>query len=125
MLGISKPCLTCGALTTNESRCSACEPIAARLRGRGRAKTQAQRERDSEKYNASWTRLSKRARSIQKFCSDCASTEDLTTDHLPTAWQRVEDHLPIRLQDVDVVCRSCNAKRGSAQIGSERARGDS
>jgi len=58
-------------------------------------------------YNSAWSRLSRRARALQPFCSDCGATEDLTADHL--RW-------PARgLEDVDVVCRSCNSKRGAAR----------
>lgn len=69
----------------------------------------------AEAYDYQWRVLSKRARRIQSFCSDCNTTTDLTVDHTPSAWARYERGLPIRLQDVDVVCRSCNAARGAAR----------
>lgn len=66
-------------------------------------------------YDAAWDRLSRRARKLQPFCLWCGTTEDLTTDHTPEAWQRKEAGLPIRLQDVRVLCRADNARAGSAR----------
>lgn len=66
-------------------------------------------------YNQAWRVLSERARSLQPFCTDCGATVDLTTDHTPAAWQRYQRGLAIRLRDIDVVCRSCNSKRGAAR----------
>lgn len=66
-------------------------------------------------YDAAWDRLSRRARRLQPFCSDCGATTDLTCDHSPEAWKRKERGLSIRLEDVDVVCRACNSRRGAAR----------
>ena len=66
-------------------------------------------------YDSRWRRLSERARAIQQYCSDCGITEDLTADHTPEAWERRAAGKTIRLQDIDVVCRSCNATRGAAR----------
>lgn len=59
--------------------------------------------------------MSKRARRLQPWCSDCGSVEDLTTDHSVAAWERKDAGKAIRLEDVDVVCRSCNSRRGRAR----------
>jgi 5-methylcytosine-specific restriction endonuclease McrA len=66
-------------------------------------------------YDWTWQKLSKRARRLQPFCSDCGAADDLTADHTPEAWRRRNAGLPIRLEDVDVVCRGCNARRGRAR----------
>jgi len=66
-------------------------------------------------YDAQWTRLSKRARRLQPFCTDCGSEHDLTADHTVEAWKRKEQGKTIRLQDIDVVCRVCNSERGQAR----------
>ena len=66
-------------------------------------------------YGSAWQRLSARARRLQPFCSDCGATDDLTADHSPEAWERVAAGLPVRLADVDVVCRGCNSRRGRAR----------
>ncbi|AZA11088.1 hypothetical protein [Corynebacterium gerontici] len=66
-------------------------------------------------YNSRWRRLSERARRLQPFCSDCGATADLQADHSPQAWQRQAQGKAIRLQDIDVVCGSCNRKRGAAR----------
>jgi 5-methylcytosine-specific restriction protein A len=69
----------------------------------------------SRGYNNAWTRLSKRARRLQPFCTSCGATEDLQADHSPEAWARKAAGLPIRLQDIDVVCGTCNRSRGAAR----------
>ena len=102
-----KPCLVCGDLSES-TRCDqhairpkAVVKISARRRGFGTA----------------WDKLSRSARRLQPWCSDCGSTVDLTVDHSPEAWERHEAGLPIRLVDVDVCCRSCNSRRGAARGG--------
>ena len=73
-------------------------------------------------YDQTWRKLSERARRLQPWCSDCFTTEDLTADHSETAWRRRAAGKPIRLRDVDVVCRSCNAIRGPARPTGEDPR---
>lgn len=102
-MSLLKPCVECGELT-EDARCSehAPQPVdRASTAGRG--------------YDSRWRRLSERARRQQPWCSDCGARDDLTTDHTPRAWARVEAGLPIRLQDVVVVCRGCNSRRGAAR----------
>lgn len=70
-------------------------------------------------YDQRWRRLSERARKAQPWCSDCGSRYDLTGDHSVRAWMRYDAGLVIRLKDVDVVCRSCNGKRGRARAASD------
>lgn len=104
---ILKPCLVCGE-PSEGSRCSE------------HALPSSPKVNSSERgYGTTWRKLSERARRLQPFCSDCFTTDDLTTDHSEQAWQRVAQGKAIRLCDVAVVCRSCNAKRGRA-----RPRGD-
>lgn len=108
----AKPCLDCGELSP-ESRCSDCtaprEDLSSRERG----------------YDSAWDRLSRRARALQPWCQDCGSTDDLTADHTPEGWRRKARGLALRLVDVEVVCQSCNKKRGSSRPGSARAGGGS
>lgn len=52
---------------------------------------------------------------MQPFCSDCGTSDNLTADHTPEAWERHDQGLAIRLQDIDVVCMMCNIKRGAAR----------
>lgn len=66
-------------------------------------------------YDSKWDRLSKKARELQPFCSDCGTLDDLTADHTQQAWERKEQGKTIRLKDIDVVCRSCNSARGAAR----------
>lgn len=87
-------CVICGE-PSPESRCDEHQlpqresKLSARARG----------------YDSAWDRLSKRARQIQPWCSQCGTKDDLTTDHL--RW-------PARsLADVDVLCRSHNGVKGA------------
>lgn len=75
-------------------------------------------------YDAAWDRLSKRARALSPFCEDCGTTENLTTDHKPSAWERKAEGKPIRLADVAVVCGPCNSRRGSSRPEALAGRGD-
>jgi 5-methylcytosine-specific restriction enzyme A len=104
-----RPCVICGE-PANGPRCpqhtSDTKPT-ARERG----------------YSTSWDKLSKRARRLQPFCSDCGSTEDLQTDHTPEAWARKAAGKTIRLQDVRVLCGPCNRAAGAAR-GNALTRGD-
>lgn len=115
---MNRPCLTCGELS-EQSRCDLCAPTFTAASRR----TYEQRRLSPRKrgYDAAWTRLSARARALQPWCSRCGTSEDLTTDHTPQAWARKAEGLPIRLEDVDVLCRSHNASLGSSRPGTERA----
>lgn len=95
-------CIVCGEPSTGP-RCP--EHALRDLRGSARARG----------YDARWDRLSKRARKLQPWCTDCGATEALTTDHSPQAWQRAEAGLALRLEDVEVVCGPCNNRRGAAR----------
>lgn len=104
---VLKPCLVCGE-PSESSRCP--EHVLP----------SSPKQNTTERgYGWTWQKLSERARRMQPFCSDCFATADLTTDHSEQAWRRVAEGKPIRLRDVEVVCRSCNARRGRA-----RPRGD-
>lgn len=108
-----KPCTICGA-PSDASRC----PEHPKLH------KHPARSPEGRGYDWAWVQLSKRARRMQPWCTDCGAVDDLTADHSPRAWQRKAEGLPIRLRDVDVVCRSCNTLRGSARLGSGREGGD-
>lgn len=97
-----KPCLECGEPSA-ESRCPDHRLDAHRQTAHQRG------------YNSRWRRLSKRARELQKFCSDCGAVDNLQADHSPEAWRRHNAGKPIRLQDIDVVCGPCNRTRGAAR----------
>ena len=103
-------CLTCGELT-ERSHCEECFPKVRKAQ-RGTPKRSAQ-ERG---YDSRWARLSRKARKLQPFCSDCGATEDLQLDHTPETWERIERRLPINLEHTGgVVCGPCNRARGDAR----------
>lgn len=94
-MSLLRPCITCGQ-PTNGPRCPDHQPEAPRSKH-----TMSATQRG---YDARWQRLSRRARRMQPWCSDCGTSSDLTADHL--RW-------PARtLGDVEVVCRACNSRRG-------------
>jgi len=66
-------------------------------------------------YDAAWQRLSKRARRLQPFCTDCGSSEDLQCDHTPEAWARKAAGKAIELRHVQVLCGACNRAAGAAR----------
>lgn len=66
-------------------------------------------------YDWTWHKLSKRARTLQPFCTDCGATDNLQADHSPEAWRRKASGKVIRLRDIDVVCGPCNIRRGAAR----------
>jgi 5-methylcytosine-specific restriction protein A len=103
-----KPCLECGE-PCDQTRCDQHrlpEPPKPSSTARG--------------YDNQWTELSKQARRLQPFCSDCNSLTDLQTDHSREAWARKATGKAIRLKDVDVVCGACNRARGAARGGTPR-----
>lgn len=106
---VLQPCLECGELS-DRNRCETHRPAHAPKRpGRDRG------------YDWNWQKLSRRARRIQPWCSLCGTTKDLTGDHSEEAWQRKQDGLPIRLEDIDVLCRPCNSTKGRARPRGEGA----
>lgn len=103
---ILRPCLSCGT-PAELSRCPDCAPpkpvVTTTLTGRAAG------------YDNAWDKLSKRARRLQPFCLSCGSTTDLQCDHTPEAWRRKAAGKPIRLRDVQVLCRDCNVAAGPAR----------
>lgn len=110
-LGLARPCLDCGEPTT-ESRCPDHRAE--------RSATRARRAPEDRGYDAAWRRLSARARQLQRFCTRCGSTKNLSTDHTPEAWHRKVNGLPITLRHVQVLCATCQAELGSSRPGSTR-----
>lgn len=106
-------CPTCGAAwepTDSTAECKSCRP-----RDTGDKDKYLRGNRHQRGYGYRWEKLSKRARELQPFCSDCGRTDTLTGDHSTEAWKRHDAGLPIRLKDIDVVCRQCNTDRGAAR----------
>lgn len=97
-----RPCIVCGE-PCEGSRCS-------------EHQVRKHQTKTELGYDWRWFKLSRRARRMQDFCTDCGSTENLGCDHSPEAWARHEAGLPIRLQDVEVVCNDCNRRRGKARV---------
>lgn len=95
------PCLDCGE-PADGSRCP-------------EHTTQAKGTATQRGYDAAWDRLSKRARKLQPFCTDCGTTEGLQADHSPEAWAAKAAGKPIKLSMIDVVCGPCNVARGAAR----------
>ncbi len=107
-----RPCIECG-VPSEASRC----PEHTRMRHRDRTSA---RQRG---YGGRHDRLSKRARTLQPWCSDCLTTEALTLHHTEEAWRRHEARKPPRLSDYEVLCGPCNNRRGSPRVGLDKPRG--
>ncbi|MGO4491143.1 hypothetical protein AB4Y86_03470 [Arthrobacter sp. 2YAF22_2] len=103
-MSLLKSCLVCGEVSDGP-RCELHRP----------KPVVSKASREERGYDWSWRKLSKRARSIQSFCTDCGTTKRLTADHSPEAWKRKAEGKSITLDLIDVVCASCNSKRGSAR----------
>jgi len=101
-----RPCLACGQPSAGP-RCPAHTTHRPKPSPRQRG------------YDAAWDRLSKKARRLQPWCTDCGATDGLELDHLPTAWERHDAGLPIRLTDVQVCCGPCNRARGAGRTRGE------
>ena len=126
MSDVLRPCLTCGELSPN-SRCEQHTREHRAGREREQYRRKGRRTRASGHDDASWRRLSKRARKLQPWCNLCGRRADeledyerLELDHLPSAWDKYEHNKPILLTDVQVLCNTCNNKLGSSRPGSER-----
>ncbi len=101
--GLSRPCLDCG-IPVAATRCTDCSLLLKAERPFPSGKRLSKASASARGYDYKWQRLSKQARALQPWCSDCGTDEDLTADHL--VW-------PARsLVDVEVVCRPCNSFRG-------------
>lgn len=107
--GLSRPCLGCGVLVekpepNNGARCWRCRNRHEYDYPHKRGERTDGLSASQRGYDARWQRLSRLARRMQPFCSDCGCPDDLTADHL--RW-------PARtLKDVDVLCRPCNSSKG-------------
>ena len=66
-------------------------------------------------YDWRWTKLSRQARKLQPFCTDCGTTDDLQGDHTPEAWARKAAGKTIRPRDIVIRCGSCNRDAGAAR----------
>lgn len=96
-----RACLDCRT-PAEATRCLDCEAQRPKVK-RGERSNPASADRRG--YTAAWRRLARSAIALQPWCSACHSPEDLTGDHL--RW-------PARsLDDVDVLCRSCNSSKGA------------
>jgi hypothetical protein len=99
----------------SNARCPRCQPNRERSTAAERRRELDRPSREQRGYDWTWRKLSRRARRLQPFCTDCGTADDLTTDHTTEAWQRHARGQVIRLTDVDVVCRRCNTDRGAAR----------
>lgn len=104
---MKRPCLRCGE-PAEASYCSEHRPAEQR---------KTKRSATALGYDTAWRKLSERARRLQPWCTDCGTSDNLTADHLPIAWQRKAEGKTIRLDDIEVVCLTCNIARGSTRGG--------
>ncbi|WP_366915986.1 HNH endonuclease [uncultured Nocardioides sp.] len=111
---LKKPCLSCGELFSpparGSARCALC------LRD---PKTGGRGTKEQQGYTKEFQRLSRRAKKLQPFCLWCSTTgsnsNPLTTDHSPEAWMKQQRGEKLTLDDVQVLCRECNSRKGAAR----------
>lgn len=105
MSDLLKPCIDCGVLGPTTT-CPEHTVISERY------------PKDSPRkrgYNTAWDKLSRRARRLQPFCTNCGTKKDLTLDHSPEAWEAHDAGKPITMSMVQVLCRPCNSRKGPAR----------
>jgi 5-methylcytosine-specific restriction endonuclease McrA len=109
----AKPCLDCGRVSTNGSRCANCEQHRrALLESRRNRGTRQQRG-----YTAEWAHIVKVAIGQSPRCTNCGDRvsldNPLTGDHivpLAKGGQSVRDNC-------QVLCRRCNSSKAATQTG--------
>jgi len=98
MTTLARPCLDCGTTIAAGSRCQRCAPPKIKTADRG--------------YGAAWQKLARQAIRNHPWCTDCGTRgskdNPLTGDHL--RWPA------LTLNDVEVVCRRCNSRRGPRRV---------
>lgn len=105
MSDLLKPCIKCGVLGPTTT-CPDHTIISERY------------PKDSPRkrgYTSAWDKLSRRARRLQPFCTNCGTKKDLTLDHSTEAWEAHDAGKPITMSMVQVLCRPCNARKGPAR----------
>jgi 5-methylcytosine-specific restriction endonuclease McrA len=65
-------------------------------------------------YDTHWQALARRALTLHPVCSThgCGATHDMTVDHINPA---TRGQGGLTLADVQVLCRSCNSRKGNKQ----------
>lgn len=101
------PCLTCGTPTADGPRCPPCEAPRRRARDAQRAKARP------ELRTWRWRRLSERARERQPFCTQCGATSNLQLDHVVSVAAGGPAFPHLDGVEAQVLCRSCNARKGA------------
>ena len=128
-MSLPAPCLTCGHVDKLvQGRCPDCKRAHEREKARGKRRERPNRPDRYGKTHTAFRRLSQAARRAQPWCLDCLRHESelqpherLTLDHSPEAMAKQQRGEKISLADgLDVLCSTCNNKRGSAQEGSQR-----
>lgn len=107
-----RPCLDCGTPTTTE-RCDDCRPAHTKIKRQGKTRRDYKTSARHRGYDTAWDRLSRRARELQAWCTDCGATTDLQADHSEAAWKKRAQKRSLTLSDVEVVCGPCNRARGA------------
>ncbi|WP_435595174.1 HNH endonuclease signature motif containing protein [Tsukamurella tyrosinosolvens] len=60
---------------------------------------------------------------MQPYCLHCGATSDLTVDHIDEAtWEREFAGLVRRIEDYQILCRSCNSAKGRTAQASDQGR---
>src|SRR5690625_6248040 len=112
MARLQSVCPECGAVFSREDSSAYCSDCKPQRDYATRTKTTYERG-----YNERWNRLSRKARELQPFCSDCGTMDDLTADHTELAWKRFDAGRPISLKDITEFGRRGIRVGGEARAG--------
>lgn len=96
MSGFNRPCLGCGKLQRNGSRCETCQA--------GVDATRDAKRGPRPHYKGDWPKIAKAAIAAHPYCHVCGSQVDLTADHVK----------PRSLEaGIRVLCRRHNSAKGA------------
>lgn len=102
----ARPCLSCQKPQTNGPRCPACTQARAQQRDQRRG------TRTERGYTNDWHRVAAQAIAEQPWCTNCGHSgspdNPLTGDHI---LPKSKGGQPVR-ENVRVLCRRCNSRRG-------------
>ncbi|RJQ68090.1 HNH endonuclease [Pseudonocardiaceae bacterium YIM PH 21723] len=109
---VRRPCLGCGRLTSNRSRCDACQQQWDRVQDSGRGSA-TQRGYGAQYQRVARQLIAEHRQAHGAWCPGWArpphQDEDLTADHI-VPLSKDGTHQRSNLQ---VLCRTCNAAKGN------------
>ena len=97
------PCLTCGQLSHNGTRCPSCQAVRDRAREQARGRPNA----TARGYGSAWQATSRQMIARHPWCTICGTTTDLTVDHILAKANGGTD----AISNLQVMCRRHNSSK--------------